>query len=298
MAANTKLCKDFAFHLKVEKGFSENTASAYVADAADFLERCGKAVEDVRADDINEYFASRKVEKCGDPAFGQLIAKRSQSRMLSSLRSFFDFLVKEGIIVENPCDGLRAPKMGRYLPDVLSVEEVFSIIDSIPDATPADLRDRAILELLYGCGLRVSEVCGLLIANLFFEEGFIRITGKGDKERLVPIGESAIAAVNAYFRCRPEAGVGNLFVNRSGNAMSRVAVFNMVKKRAAMAGISKSISPHTFRHSFATHMIENGADLRAVQQMLGHESILTTEIYTHVEASSWQRNILDHHPAK
>ena len=201
---------------------------------------------------------------------------------------------------DNPCDRVDAPKLGRYLPDVLSVEEVERIIDSTDTGSAQGHRDRAILEVLYGCGLRVSEAAGLRISDLYLDEGFIKVTGKGNKQRLIPVGEMASDAILSYLECRPESAGGKsddiLFLNRFGKPLSRISMFKMVKKQALLADIRKEISPHTFRHSFATHLVENGADLRLVQEMLGHESIVTTEIYTHIDSSTWHRNVLDHHP--
>ena len=208
-------------------------------------------------------------------------------------------MILEDLRTDNPCELVDRPKLGRYLPEVLSVEEVTAIMDSVPLKNWQGLRDRAILEVLYGCGLRVSELTSLRISDIFLGEGFVRVTGKGDKQRVVPIGESAEQAVRAYMEVRPEPqpkAEDILFLGKSGKALSRVSIFNLVKKQAMIAGIHKEISPHTFRHSFATHLIENGADLRVVQEMLGHESILTTEIYTHIDASTWQRSILENHP--
>ena len=199
---------------------------------------------------------------------------------------------------------VRSDDIGRYLPEVLSVEEVCAILDSV-DVASGDwraLRDRAILEILYGCGLRVSEACGLLISHVYLKEGFVRVVGKGDKERLVPLGEVAADAFAAYLAARPapaEPAFDDVaFLNKNGRPLSRVAIFNLVKQQALIAGVNKEISPHTFRHSFATHLIERGADLRVVQEMLGHESILTTEIYTHIDTATWQAAILAHHPRK
>ena len=229
-------------------------------------------------------------------------SKRSQARRLSALNSFYTWMIMEGIIEDNPCDRVDAPKLGRYLPDVLSVEEVERIIESTDDRSMPGIRDRAILEVLYGCGLRVSEAAGLRISDLFLDEGFIKVTGKGNKQRLIPIGEMASDAIMSYIECRPmPAGAAAddiLFLNRFGKGLSRVSMFKMVKKQALIAGIRKEISPHTFRHSFATHLVENGADLRLVQEMLGHESIVTTEIYTHIDSSTWHEAVLDHHPRK
>lgn len=287
------LCVDqFEYFLSIERQLSPNTVSSYGAEAAAFREFYGGNPAGCSSDDVDEYLRVRSGE----------LSKRSQAHALSALRAFFDFLILEGERKDNPCDKLEAPKLGRYLPAVLSVEEVTSIIDCVPDAKPGDLRDRAILEVLYGCGLRVSEACGLLVSHVYAQEGFVRIVGKGDKERLVPIGTPALEALAAWLEVRPEPAAPEFsdfaFLNLRGRPLSRVSVFNMVKDRAAQAGVHKEISPHTFRHSFATHLVENGADLRVVQEMLGHESILTTEIYTHIDSRTWQREILSHHPRK
>ena len=228
----------------------------------------------------------------------------STPRLISALKSFFKWSVLEGERKDNPCDKIDSPKLGRYLPSVLSIEEVEAILDSVDLKSPTGPRDRAILEVLYGCGLRVSEAAGLLISKVWLEEGFVSIVGKGDKERLVPLGEVAADCIKNYLEGGTRAIPASpeyedyLFLSKLGKPLSRVSIFNLVKNQAMAAGIQKEISPHTFRHSFATHLIENGADLRIVQEMLGHESILTTEIYTHVETSAWQKAILDHHPRK
>ena len=289
MDANTRLFKEYAYYLKIERGLSPNTVAGYCSDLAIFLEESGLEASAVQAADIIDYLSARS----------ETLSKRSQARLLSAFRSFFDWMILEGDIKENPCDGVEAPKIGRYLPEVLSVEEVDRIIASVDTSTPGGLRDRAILEVLYGCGLRVSEAVNLRISNIYSKEGFLRIVGKGDKERLVPLGDMAAEALQAWYGARPEPARGFedfVFLNRYGKSLSRVSMFNMVKKQAMLAGVRKEISPHTFRHSFATHLVENGANLRAVQEMLGHESILTTEIYTHIGSSSWQGSILAHHP--
>lgn len=283
---------DYSYYLRIERRMSPNTVSAYVSDISSFLDSTGLDAKSVNSGDIVDYVASR----------GQSLSKRSQARLLSSFRSFFDWLILEGERAENPCDSVDAPKMGRYLPEVLSVEEVSAIIDGVKTDSWTGVRDKAILEILYGCGLRVSEACGLLISHVYAEEGFVRVTGKGDKERIVPVGEAALEAFREYLAVRPEPASLEYddiaFLNRFGKPLSRVSIFNMVKTQALLAGVDKEISPHTFRHSFATHLIENGADLRVVQEMLGHESILTTEIYTHIDAGTWQASILEHHPRK
>ncbi len=284
-----RFVKDYGFYLRMERKMSPNTVAAYTSDVRAFLEAVPCGVKEVASADISDYLVKRSGK----------MGKRSQARLLSSLHSFFDWLIMEGERKENPCDGVDTPKLGRYLPDVLSVEEVSDIIESVKTNTWQGVRDRAILEILYGCGLRVSEVCNLLISNVYLEEGFVRVVGKGDKERLVPLGEMAAGAFSEWLACRPDADAGCediAFINRFGRGLSRVAVFNMIKTKAIEAHIYKKISPHTFRHSFATHMIENGADLRVVQEMLGHESILTTEIYTHLDKATWQASVLSHHP--
>ena len=269
---------------------SPNTVASYCHDVEAFLNSNGAAPSSVTSSDIESYLGSIKV------------SKRSSARILSALRSFFDWCVQEGQTKDNPAALVDSPKLGKYLPAVLSVDEVSAIMDSVDLKAPAGKRDRAILEVLYGCGLRVSEAASLRISKINFEDGFVDVIGKGDKQRLVPLGEMAADAIRAYLEDRPlpysRAQEDILFLNKFGKPLSRVSIFNMVKKQAMIAGIHKEISPHTFRHSFATHLIENGADLRIVQEMLGHESILTTEIYTHIDSSTWHRSVLEHHPRR
>ena len=275
----------------MERAMSQNTVASYCSDVEKFLKFYDGRLEDASVADVEEYLQSREG-----------LSERSQARVLSSLRSFFDWLVMEKVLKDNPCDRVDGPKIGRYLPNVLSEEEVAALIDSVEVSGWQGLRDRAILEVLYGCGLRVSEAVGLKISCLYFKEGFIRVIGKGNKERLVPIGDVAIAAVEEYLEARrvPADSESSdvLFLNRFGRSLSRVSMFTMIKAQALAAGIRKEISPHTFRHSFATHLLEHGADLRIVQEMLGHESISTTEIYTHIDSSTWQKEILEHHPRR
>ncbi len=282
--------KDYSYYLRIERRCSPNTVSAYCSDVQAFLNSIPKSASEYESADIGHYLAAKSKE----------LDKRSQARVLSSLRSFFSWTVLEGWRKDNPCDAVDAPKIGRKVPSVLSVQEIDSIIDSVDLSTPAGLRDRAILEVLYGCGLRVSELCQLRVSCLYFEQGFVRIIGKGNKERIVPLGQMAADALREYLAVRPESAQAAfddlVFLNLRGGSLSRVSVFKMVKHQALMAGVTKEISPHSFRHSFATHLIENGADLRVVQEMLGHESILTTEIYTHIDKSTWQADILEHHP--
>lgn len=286
-----RLLSDYSYYLKIERAMSPNTVASYSSDVELFLEACGTPPAKVSSSEIVGYLESRA-----------MLSKRSQARLLSSLKSFFDWLILEGERKDNPCDAVDMPKLGRYLPAVLSVDEVTAIMDSVDLGSWTGRRDRAILEVLYGCGLRVSEAVNLRISSIYLSEGFVRVIGKGDKERLVPIGGAAVDAINEYAAVRPEPYSSEfddiLFLNRFGKSLSRVSMFNMVKRQAMLAGVAKEISPHTFRHSFATHLIENGADLRVVQEMLGHESILTTEIYTHIDTSTWQAAVLGHHPRR
>ncbi len=275
----------------MERAMSQNTVTSYCSDVEKFLKTVDLRPEFISIDDIAGYLSSRDG-----------LSKRSQARVLSSLKSFFSWLVVEGVMMDNPCDRVDAPKLGRYLPEVLSVKEVEDIIDVADLSSWIGRRDRALVEVLYGCGLRVSEAVGLRISMIYFEEGFVRIVGKGNKERLVPLGDMAAEAIRAYVDVRPlpadAASSDMLFLNRYGRPLSRITAFKTVKNMALMAGVRKEISPHTFRHSFATHLIENGADLRIVQEMLGHESVTTTEIYTHIDTSTWHANILSHHPRR
>ena len=287
-----RLIKDYSYYLRMERRMSPHTVASYCGEVEAFLDTSGTAPSETEPEVVLDYLAARSEE----------VSKRTQAHILSSLRSFFDWMILEGERKDNPCDPVESPKLGRYLPAVLSVEEVEAILDSVDTGSWSGLRDRAILEVLYGCGLRVSEAVNLKISNVFLEQGFVRIIGKGDKERIVPMGDAAVEAVEAYLPVRIEpadsAAEDILFLNRFGGPLSRISMFNLIKKQAQLAGITKEISPHTFRHSFATHLIENGADLRAVQEMLGHESILTTEIYTHIDSSTWQAAVLAHHPRK
>lgn len=279
---NIDILSGYNYYLKVERGLSPNTVKAYTADIEGFyafLRHRGVTLRDASSSDISDYIIS----------VSDYLSKRSQARLLSSLNSFFDYLVSEGERKDNPSSAVDSPKLGKYLPVVLSVGEVRAILKAAPNE-----RDRAILEVLYGCGLRVSEVCSLKISEVYLKDMFVKVMGKGSKERLVPMAPSTASAIMDYLSVRPESDAGCedvLFLNRFGRALSRVAVFKMVKSVALVAGVDKNLSPHTFRHSFATHLIENGADLRVVQEMLGHESILTTEIYTHVDSATWQREI-------
>ncbi len=283
--------KDYEYYLKIECAMSPNTVSSYISDLSLFFSAVGKDPVDITPEDIINHLSTHSAK----------LSKRSQARLLSSLHSFYSYLISEGEVTDNPSDAVDSPKMGKYLPAVLSVEEVERLIGAVNvEGERFGLRDRALLETLYGLGLRVSEAVNLKISNIYFDEGCVSIIGKGNKQRLVPLGDMARDAIKAYLEAR-EAPADHqsadiLFLNRFGRALSRVAVFKLIKSYAQKAGITKEISPHTLRHSFATHLVENGADLRAVQEMLGHESILTTEIYTHIDTSTWQRDVLSHHP--
>lgn len=283
-------------YLKLEKGLSENTVEAYMADLQkllDFLSAGNIRVREVKEDDLHSFLA-------GLSDIG--IHPRSMARILSGIRSFYRFLCIEKEIKQDPTELLEAPKIGRRLPEILTVEEIDRMIGIIDLSQPEGHRNRAMLELLYSCGLRVSELCALRLSDLFLEEGFIRVTGKGSKERLVPISRRAVDELHDWFydrnaiRVKPGAEDFVFLSVRRGTSLSRITVFYWVKEIAAEAGIVKSISPHTFRHSFATHLLEGGANLRAIQVMLGHESISTTEIYTHVDRSRLREEILSHHP--
>ena len=286
-----RILADYEYYLRMERAMSPNTVASYCSDVEKFLIWADVAPEKVQPENLLDYLSTKKS-----------LSERSQSRMLSALRNFYGWMLVEGYMDENPCDKVDMPKLGVYLPSVLSVEEVAAIIDSVGRTDWIGLRDKAILEVLYGCGLRVSEAVGLRISGLYLDEGFIRIIGKGNKERLVPLGDMACDAIRNYLDARPQPEGPDsddvLFLNRFGKRFSRVSMFKLVKKQALLAGVNKEISPHTFRHSFATHLVENGADLRVVQEMLGHESITTTEIYTHIETQTWQKDIVAFHPRK
>jgi len=290
----SEIIPEFRTYLILERGLSANTVSSYVSDVTKLSEYAGSEQPAAISSDRIGAFLTDEYEAG--------ISKRTQARFLSSLNCFFEYLVLERIRETNPCDLLDAPKLSRYLPVVLSIEEVSAIIDSVDLSKPLGHRNRAILDVMYSCGLRVSEVTSLRISDLYLDDGFIRVIGKGDKQRLVPIGDPAIQSLRNYLASSKRAFSNTtddiLFQNRFGKPLTRVMVFNIVKMQASAAGITKTISPHTFRHSFATHLVENGADLRAVQEMLGHASILTTEIYTHIDSVHLQETIISHHPRR
>lgn len=291
--------KDYLLYLKLERGLSKNTIDNYSLD----IKKLMKFLED-----NSIQVSPLKVETETIQKFIYEIAKtvnpRSQSRIISGLRGFFDYLIFEDYRKTNPIDLIESPKIGRKLPDTLSEEEVNCIINAIDLTEPQGERNRAIIETLYGCGLRVSELTNLKLSDLFFDEGFIKVTGKGDKQRFVPIAKLTQKYIELYRKeVRPHLSIvdeykDTLFLNRRGKQLTRAMIFTIVRKFTELAGIDKTISPHTFRHSFATHLLKNGADLRAIQIMLGHESITTTEVYTHIDKKHL-RNVIDaFHPRK
>lgn len=284
----------FRQYLVYEKGLSPKSVEAYLHDVqllADFLG------EDKIADATFE-----ELQKFLKHLYESDFNARSQARIVSGMRAFYRYLIYANLREDDPTELLDAPKIGMHLPDVLTVEEIQSIMDVIDLSTPEGHRNRAMVEVMYGCGLRVSELVTLRLSNLFFEDGFIKVVGKGNKERLIPIGKTAMKMVNLYINGKrkllkiKKGEEDYVFLNRRGAHLTREMVFMLVKKWVAAAGIDKTVSPHTFRHSFATHLIEGGADLRAVQEMLGHESITTTEIYTHLDQDYLRTNIALFHP--
>lgn len=291
--------KDYRHYLKLERGLSINSIENYSLDVIKLMNYL----------DVNEIQISPiKIEDKTIQEFIYSVSKnlnaRSQSRLISGLRSFFGFLVFEDYREDNPLELMESPKIGRKLPDTISIKEVDRIIAAVDLSKNEGERNRAIIETLYGCGLRVSELIDLKISDLFFKEGFIKVTGKGDKQRFVPISDYTIKFINIYkdevrshMDIKPEA-TDTLFLNRRGNKLTRAMIFTITRRLTEAAGIRKKVSPHTFRHSFATHLLENGADLRAIQQMLGHESITTTEVYVHVDRSHLRQVMESYHPRK
>ena len=288
---------DYSLYLKIERGLSEQTIINYGFDVQKliaFLEIHSYSLSpiDIESNTIQQFIYE----------VAKTLNSRSQSRIISGLRSFFDFLVFEDYRKTNPLDLIEAPKIGRKLPDTLSIKEIDQIIDSVDLSRPQGERNRAILETLYCCGLRGSELINLKLSDLFFQEFFIKITGKGNKQRFVPIGKSTINYINTYIQTHraalsvDPAFLDTVFLNRRGKQLTRAMIFTIVRQHVEKAGIQKTISPHTFRHSFATHMLENGADLRAIQLMLGHESITTTEIYMHIDKRHLQKVMTNYHP--
>jgi integrase/recombinase XerD len=288
--------RNFENYLRLEKSLSGNSIEAYLDDIHKlqaFFEHSGRetAPVSVTYNDLKEFISWYGSENRN---------ARTQARVISGIRAFFRFLVTDGEINENPASLLESPKLGLKLPEVLSVEEIDSIVGVIDLSKPEGHRNKAIIETLYGCGLRVSELVNLRLTDIHSSEGFVSVTGKGNKQRLVPIGSKALKEVDLYRKDRESLPVIHdeniVFLNRRGRRLTRAMIFTIVRELAGMAGILKKISPHTFRHSFATHMIEAGADLRAVQEMLGHESILTTEIYTHIDRSYLRDTLVMFHP--
>ena len=284
----------FKHYLRLEKSLSDNSVKAYERDVyklAGMFENISP--KEVALRDLEKFIASDEIRN---------MATYSQARLISGIKTFFRYLIYEGYLEINPADLLEAPKLMRMLPDVLSIDEVTKMIDAIDLSHPYGDRDKAMVEMLYGCGLRVSELVTLRINDLYFDDGFIRVLGKGDKERLVPVGALSIKAVNIYLehhRNNLYAKKGDndiLFLNHRKGRLSRSAVFDLVKKLALQVGIKKNISPHTLRHSFATHLMERGANIRSVQDMLGHVSISTTEIYTHLGCSFLKETVERFHP--
>ncbi|WMN06971.1 site-specific tyrosine recombinase XerD [Marivirga arenosa] len=289
---------EYRNYLQLERSLAENTVSAYIHDVIklkqflDFSNPKNDPLE-VKPSDLHNFL--EYVNELG-------MTVHTQARVVSGIKGFFKYLLYEDIIKENPAELLEAPKLGRKLPDVLSTEEIDRIFNSVDLTNANGQRDRTILEVLYSSGLRVSEAVNLKISNTYFDIGFLRIIGKGSKERLVPMGKSAskhlkiyINEVRIHQNPKPEAK-DIVFLNRFGGSISRVSIFTMIKKQVNLAGVHKKVSPHTFRHSFATHLIEGGADLRAVQEMLGHESITTTEIYTHLDRDFLSQTLKEFHP--
>lgn len=290
--------KGYENYLKIEKSLSKNTVDAYLRDIRKLNaffnnEESNLKINDIEYENFQSYLSFLNTSK---------INARSQSRVVSSIRSFFKYLILEKIISENPSDLLENPKTGKKLPEFLSIEEIDLLVNQIDRSKPDGERNLAIIEVLYGCGLRVSELLQLKISEIYWKEGFIRIIGKGNKERLVPLGKTATKHLKIYLnevRIHQKVDkefVDHVFINKNGGNLSRIMIFKIIKKLTKQSGISKNVSPHTLRHSFATHLVEGGADLRAVQEMLGHESITTTEIYTHLDKNYLKQTILDHHP--
>jgi integrase/recombinase XerD len=288
--------KDFVSYLKIEKGLAENSILAYQRDVhllADYFSSEKQKPEQISYEQLKTFVAH---------LYDLGLSARSQARIISGIKQFFRFLILERYISTDPSELLEQPKLGRKLPEVLDIEEIDALLAAIDLSSAEGQRNHAMLETLYSCGLRVSELIGLRFSDLYFDEGFIRVIGKGNKERLVPVSEQVIIEVEAYAaesRMKTPIQKGHehfVFLNRRGAALTRVMIFTIIKQLAEKIGINKQISPHTFRHSFATHLVEGGANLRAVQEMLGHESITTTEIYTHLDQRFLRKAILSHHP--
>lgn len=290
--------KGFKAYLKLEKSQSDHTIEAYLRDVNklfNFLNysNIDKSINSITLNELQEFVSWLNEFE---------IAASTQARILSGIKSFYNYLILEDLIDYDPTELLESPKLGRKLPDVLSIDEIDQLIAAIDLSKTEGTRNKAIIETLYSCGLRVSELVNLKLSDLHFNEGFVNVIGKGDKQRLVPIGSAAIKYINLYIeaiRNHQDIAEGHedfLFLNRRGKQLTRVMIFTIVKQLLEASGIKKNISPHSFRHSFATHLVEGGADLRAVQEMLGHASITTTEIYTHLDTNFIRENILSYHP--
>ena len=281
--------------LRLEKSLSANSIEAYLTDLDKlirFVESEGKDFATISYQDLQQFVA--QLRDIG-------IHPRSQARIISGIKSFYRFLLLDEYITADPTELLESPKIGLKLPEVLTINEINDILDTIDLSLPEGQRNRAMLEVLYSCGLRVSELISLRYSDVYFDEGFIRVEGKGSKQRLVPISETAIREIKNYLLDRNLMVVKKgfediLFLSRRGTALSRIMVFHIIKQQTEMAGVHKNVSPHTFRHSFATHLLEGGANLRAIQEMLGHEKITTTEIYTHIDRQFLRKEVLEHHP--
>ncbi|MFB6342781.1 site-specific tyrosine recombinase XerD [Saccharicrinis sp. FJH62] len=292
------ILRNFKMYLRLEKSLSENSVMAYMADLQKLTLFCEDA--NLLPSKLSYKDLSLFIESLADLG----ISPRTQARIISGIKSFYKFLVLEKVIDDNPTALIEGPRTGRKLPDVLSLDEIDSMIAAIDLSKPEGQRNKAILETLYGCGLRVSELINLKISEIYFDEMFIRVIGKGDKQRLVPINKRALNEIMLYLRTDRvhldiEKGHEDfVFLNRRGKQLTRVMIFTIIKNLAEMAGIHKTVSPHTFRHSFATDLLENGANLRVIQEMLGHSSILTTEIYTHLNKETLKSTIEEFHPRK
>ncbi len=291
--------KGFKSYLMLERSLSENSIAAYLRDVAKLKEFLVLKELDVAPKDVTQKHLEEFILWLNELGLGA----RSQARLISGLKAFYKFLLVEDMTDDDPTELLEGPRLSRKIPEVLSYEEIRRMLDTIDLSEPQGTRNRAMLETLYACGLRVTEMTTLRLSNLFTEIGFIKVIGKGDKERLVPIGEEALLHIKHYVEGvrRAQTNIhpdheNFIFLNRRGKSLSRVMVFMIVKEAAKLAGITKKVSPHTFRHSFATHLIEGGADLKAVQDMLGHESITTTEIYTHLDTDYLRETIMAFHP--
>jgi len=295
MATKDVIIKKYRNYLLLEKSLSPNSIDAYMTDLSKlsgFLQNENLKVEEVTFDHLQQFVAQ---------LYDLGINARSVARVISGIKSFYNFMVIDGYIQTDPTELLETPKIGLKLPTVLSVEEIEKIMSVIDQSTREGQRNRAILETLYGCGLRISELTGLKFSDLFFDEGFIKVEGKGSKQRLVPVSYAAINEIQKYILHRNEMKIKKgyedvLFLSKRGSPISRIMVFHFIKEYAQLAGIKKTISPHTFRHSFATHLLEGGANIRAIQLMMGHEKITTTEIYTHMDREYLRQEIIEHHP--